>query len=102
MKISIDFDGVICKRQGIPTIRDWESNSEPMEGALDAIVLLKSLGHKVWIFTANHEQDKVRSWLKKNGFPELKITNIKEPAQDYIDDRAIRFTNWQDIRKYFS
>lgn len=100
MKIAIDFDGVICKREGIPTIMNWE-DAKPMEGALDAINLLIKQGYKIWVFTSNERPDKVLEFLAIHGFPELKITNIKEPAHVYIDDRAIRFTNWQDMRKYF-
>lgn len=72
-----------------------------MEGAKDAINLLINNGHKVWILTSNPDLNMVSSWLKRYEFPELRITSIKEPAHVYIDDRAIRFTNWQDIRKYF-
>ena len=99
MNIAIDFDGVIIKRNGIPTIRTWDD--KPIEGALDAINLLLSQGKKLWVFTSNKEPEKVKEWLKNNGFPELEVTNIKKPAHVYIDDRAIGFTNWQDIRKYF-
>ena len=101
MKIAIDFDGVICKRRGIPTIREWE-NFPPMEGALDSIKLLIKQGNEVWVFTSNPMQKNVRKWLEDNGFPKMEVTNIKKPAHIYIDDRAIRFTNWQDIRKYFA
>lgn len=99
MKYAIDFDGVICKREGIPT---KEGFGEPMEGALESIKLLKKMGHKVWVFTSNPDLEMVHEWLFKHKFPRLKITNIKTPAHVYIDDRAIRFTNWMDIRKYFS
>ena len=73
-----------------------------MEGALDSIKLLMSLGHEVWVLSSNPDLQKVANWLHKYEFPQMKVTNIKEPAHVYIDDRAIRFTNWQDIRKYFS
>ena len=102
MKIAIDFDGVLCKRKGIPTIKEPVSNCEPMEDALDAIKLFKKMGNEVWVFTSNEDPDGVRLWLNTNGFPELEVTNIKKPAHAYIDDRAIRFDNWQNIRKYFS
>jgi len=98
LKIVSDFDGVICKRNGIPTEKGF---GEPMEGSLEAIKYLISLGHEVWILTSNPDLNEVASWLYKYSFPLLKITNIKEPAHVYIDDRAIRFTDWQDIRKYF-
>ncbi len=99
MKIAIDFDGVIIKRNGIPTIRTWDD--DPMEGALESINLLLNMKHKVWIFTSNPEILEVRKWLDKHDFPRLEVTNIKKQAHVYIDDRGLRFTNWQDIRKYF-
>ena len=97
MRIAIDFDGVICKRTGIPTKAGM---GRQMSGALDSIKLFISLGHEVWVFTSNPEPEKVKKWLDVNHFPKLKITNIKEPCTMIIDDRAVRFTNWQDIRKY--
>ena len=97
MKILCDFDGVICKRTGIPT---KEGLGRPMPGGLDAITLFMELGHKVLIFTSNPKPGEVKKWLKRYHFPELQVTNIKEPCHMIIDDRAVRFTNWQDIRKY--
>lgn len=102
MKIAIDFDGVICQRNGIPTIRNSWWEDKPVEGALDSINLLLKMKYKVWIFTSNPEMHKVMEWLNRHNFPELEVTNIKKPAHIFIDDRAIRFTNWQDIRKYFA
>lgn len=101
MKIFCDFDGVICARKGIPTMDYW-SDCKPKKGALDSIRLLLNLGHEVCIFTANPEPERVKEWLSFYEFPDLRVTNIKEHANVYIDDRAIRFTNWNDIRKYFS
>ena len=43
---------------------------------------------------------KVKQWLMANGFPPMEVTNVKIPAFMYIDDRAIRFTNWSDIVNY--
>lgn len=100
MKIAIDFDGVICKRVGIPTV--METDDIPVEGALHAIELFLKMKYHIWVFTSNPNLKEVEKWLRENGFPELKVTNIKEPAHVYIDDRAVRFTNWQDIRKYFA
>ena len=97
MKLLIDFDGTICKRHGIPT---QEGFGRPMPGAKDAIKLFQKLGHDVCVFTSNPKLKEVKKWLKRCKFPELKVTNIKEPCHIIIDDRAVRFTNWQDIRKY--
>ena len=101
MKIACDFDGVICKREGIPTKEDW-TESVPMPGAKEAIKMFIKLGHEVWVFTSNPDRTKVKSWLNLYNFPELEITNIKKPCHIIIDDRAIRFTSWQDIRKYIN
>jgi len=101
MKIAIDFDNVICKRKGIPAIQESWSQKKPVEGAQDAIKLIISQGHDVWVFTSNPDLDDIVKWLKSNEFPKLRVTNIKEFANVYIDDRALRFTNWNDIRKYF-
>ena len=102
MRIAIDFDGVIMTRRGIPTSKEIWYNNKPVKGALASVKLLLSLGHEVWIFTSNPEPEIVIRWLERNKFPKLEVTNIKKPCQIIIDDRAIRFTNWQDIRKYFS
>ncbi len=97
--IFVDFDGVIHKFD-----KGWTGimpQQEPVEGSLEAINLLLSKGFEVVIFTTREDVVEVMFWLKKYGFPDLRITNKKEPALAYIDDRGIRFTNWQDIIKYF-
>lgn len=100
-KIAIDFDGVICKSVGIPTEKlEWDKR-KPVKDSLAAIIFLKKRGHNIWVFTANSEMGEVRKWLTKHKFPRLEVTNIKKPAHVYIDDRGLRFTNWQDMRKYF-
>jgi hypothetical protein len=102
MTISIDFDGTIMKREGIPTAKgDWLDN-EPMPGALESINLFIDLGHQVIISTSNRDIERIKAWLEKNNFPEIKVTNEKVICHIHIDDRALRFTNWQDIRKYIA
>jgi hypothetical protein len=101
MKIAVDFDGVLMKHEDIPSKVDW-NNDRPVEGAVDAIKLFLKEKHEVWVFTSNLNIEQIKSWLKRNGFPELEITSIKKPATVYIDDRGLRFTNWNDIRKHFT
>ena len=99
-KICIDFDGVLidhphslsfseCLRQGKPTDRSVE------------ILKYLSRFYELVVLTArkDDELEQVREWLSTQGFPTMEITNKKIPAMVYIDDRAVRFTNWTDISK---
>jgi hypothetical protein len=101
--IAVDFDGVIHKYgQGY---KDGSIYDYPVEGAFEAIGLLQRKGYKIVIFTARKELKAVFDWCELWGRGALKstprVTNQKPPAICYIDDRAIRFTNWQDILNYF-
>jgi len=103
LKIAVDFDGTICKRNQVPRVGDFFSE-EPNEFAQSALDLLKK-EYDVYILT-NRDPDEwlsIYKWLNDNGFPKgIRVTNIKEKdTVAYIDDRAIRFTNWLDITKYF-
>lgn len=99
MKIAIDFDGVIIDHPDIPTRKDWWKD-KPQSGALDAIKFLILQGHDIYILTARREIAEVYGWLLGYDFPFLHITNKKQPGTDvYIDDRAVRFTNWKDMVK---
>lgn len=86
-KIFIDFDGVINDYSGW---KDGEMNN-PKEGALDFIKEL-NLNYDIWIFSSRDRQ-KIQEWLIKYRFDKYikGVTNIKEPAYVYIDDRGIRF-----------
>src|SRR3990167_2789568 len=98
MRIGIDFDGTICKRQGVPRKDDYLT-SPPQENALEAIWWLQVQGYEPYVFTSREEKNGIYWWLYYNGFPEIEITNKKKRNTiAYIDDRAIRFeNNWQSI-----
>lgn len=97
--IAIDFDGVIHKYS--KAYHDGSIYDGPIEGARDALRLLKKKGYKVVIFTARPNADEIVGWLKTHRIEVDEITNKKPKAVAYIDDRAIRFTNWRDILNYF-
>ena len=109
--IAIDFDGVIHKYS-----KGWQDGDiydNPVDGALEAIQKLTYKNYKVVVFTARIEHGVVRDWIidelhkckALQGEPfkieNITVTNIKPQAIAYIDDRAIRFTNWKDILNYF-
>ncbi len=97
-RLLVDFDNVIHDAKS-----GWLEGiiyGGLIEGAKEKIELLQKSGFEVIVFTAREDTVTVKEWLYKNGL-ELEVTNIKLPALAYIDDRAIRFTNWEDIVKYF-
>ena len=103
-RILVDFDRVIHKYS-----KGWNGGDiydGPVKGAIEAIKLLQFDGFEVVVFTSlsalgEARNIEVRKWLKKHGV-EIQVTNTKLPAMAYIDDRAIRFTNWRDVLNYFT
>lgn len=101
MKVAIDFDGVLCDRQGLPRSHGF-IDCPPMDYAHEALKCLRRNGHEFYILTAREEKDwpAIKKWLKESGLPRIRITNKKDPGTAiYLDDRAVRFTNWIDFCK---
>lgn len=98
--IAIDFDGVICNLKGIKRPHDFEY-AEPHEGTKEAIEELIKNGYGLWIFTSRPQVEwkDMEKWLERYHIAVLPISNVKENATIYLDDRAVRFTNWQDFCK---
>ena len=105
--IAIDFDGVIHKYS--KGFQDGSIYDEPIEGVKEALKKL-SKKFRIVIFTTrlnpcfdNEEKmnEDITNWLVKHEIYHDELTNNKPPAIAYIDDRGIRFTNWEDILKYF-
>lgn len=86
-KIFIDFDGVINDYHG------WQNGTmpAPKEGALEFVKEL-SANYELCIFTSRNCEE-VLKWLENHHFKKYikTVTNQKEPAHIYIDDRGIRF-----------
>ncbi len=97
----IDFDGVL--HDAPYGYQDGEIYGKPTDRAPEMLKKLFDAGFDCVVFTAREEADypKIYDWLSENGFPELPITNRKIPALAYIDDRAVRFTNWTDIVRLY-
>ncbi len=98
-RIAIDFDGVLI---------EWGTGDnimggKPKGGAAKAVKSLVDMGYYCYVLTARDKRHWliIKEWLVKHKFPEMEVTNVKKKAVVYIDDRAIRFTNWQDIRRYY-
>jgi len=97
--LAIDFDGVIHKYS--KGYYDGTIYDEPMEGAIETLKCL-SEEYNLVIFTARPNKEDIKGWLEKYGFDiDIEVTDKKIPAQVYIDDRGLRFTNWKDIKNLF-
>ncbi len=86
-KIYIDFDGVLNNYSG------WNNGKlpKPKDGALMFIEKM-SIEYEIWIFTTR-DRETVWKWLIRNHFDRYieDVTDKKEPAYVYIDDRGICF-----------
>lgn len=103
--IAVDFDGVIHAYS-----KGWHDGTvydEPVPDALEALRRLME-NYAVAVFTTR-DTVQVCRWLTARGFivhldweppfwrtrDALLVTNRKPAALAYIDDRAIRFTDWK-------
>ncbi len=105
--VAVDFDGVVHRYS-----RGWADGTiydPPVEGAFEALrQLLRH--HAVFVFTTR-DAGQVGAWLRERGGFEvatdpasvvtfwdtpnvLLVTDRKLAAVAYIDDRAIRFEDW--------
>lgn len=108
MRIVVDLDGTIC-----PVRKDGESYSSllPYEGAAEKLKSLRKEGHYIIIQTARNmatcdsNVGKVMKniglvtleWLKKYDIEYDEIFFGKPNGEVYIDDRAFRFSGWNEI-----
>jgi hypothetical protein len=85
----MDFDGVLAYHEtGDPITKI----GEPLKPGIDLAKQIVRQGYKLVVLTARpiKMQDEISDWLKKQGV-KAQVTNVKPPAELYIDDRAIRY-----------
>jgi hypothetical protein len=113
--VAVDFDGVIHRYS-----KGWYDGTiydEPMPGAIEGLKALQET-YAVFVLTSR-DPGRVAAWLidrnvisvwytdtpdAENQHPDfwndqemVLVTNRKLPAVAYIDDRAIRFTDWASV-----
>lgn len=114
--IALDFDGVVHRYgQGW---HDGTAYDKPMDGFEDAFRYLMR-DYNVFILSTRDAKT-IQDWFAER-FPNVQteiipndtkrifwdkegvlgITNKKLSAMAYIDDRAVRFTNWKDIKNKY-
>lgn len=117
MTLAVDFDGVIHKY-----LRGWADGSIYDDPVRDAFVSLDFLMQRgpVFIHTARKPAQVARwiekrsgytiectTWLPRTWYGKRKpfwntrglllVTDRKYPATHYIDDRALRFSSWDQV-----
>jgi len=94
--LAVDFDDTIAHEN------EDKSIGEPEEGVKEALTQLKEDGYIIEIYSARANDDKgadeIKQWLDTHEIPYDSILNIEKPiATHYIDNRAIKYTNWKDV-----
>lgn len=105
--IAIDFDGVIHKCS--KGYHDGTVYDEPIDGALESLKKIKSMGFNIVIFSCKSRTDRpsvggkngtemIWDWFKKYNVDHL-ISDVvpeKPRAICFIDYKGYRFENWCD------
>lgn len=93
--LAIDFDGVIHDYKN-PV--DGKSMGPPFDESLKAMLTLRKKGYKIIVHTVKAKtpagRKAVTDWLKYYKIPYHDVTAIKPNAVVYVDDRALRHTDW--------
>ena len=107
VNIGVDFDGVIHKNS--KGYHDGTVYDDPVEGAREALEKL-SEKYTVIVYTAKARKDRglvngrsgvqlIWDWLKEHNLNQYvsKVTAEKPRAVAYIDDKGIKFDNWDSV-----
>ncbi len=108
MRIVIDLDGTICP---IKQKHETYADLKPYPGAVEKMRALHEAGHYLIISTARNmatcdsNLGKVMrnvgkitlDWLEQYGIPYDEIYFGKPNAEVYLDDRALRFSDWSAV-----
>jgi len=108
MRICIDLDGTICESR-----RNGEryEDVKPIPGAVSALQKLKREGHTIIIHSSRHmdtcnnnigkivaiQAPIITEWCKRNQIYYDELVLGKPLADLYIDDKAMRFWDWNRI-----
>jgi len=75
----------------------------PVDGAVEAMRGMKARGHELIVFTVRGDRPKhVVDWLKFYEIPFDDVTRIKPDASLFIDDKALTFRGWEDLKSLWS
>ncbi len=93
MILAIDFDGTIHDNLNpVPGRR----MGPPIPGAKEALEYYHNQGHTIHIYTIwdPSKHYAIMDWMVYYRIPFDLVTNRKQNAHVYVDNRAVRFTDW--------
>jgi len=99
MILAIDFDGVIHDNKH-PI--EGRRMGPPIKGAKEALETFIKRGDTIIVFTVwggVKGQKTISDFMHYYHLPFNQITNIKPQADVYIDDKGLRFINWEEVLK---
>ncbi len=93
----IDLDGTICSEEK----QFSRTLAIVNKGAREALQKIRDNGHTIIIYSARTwaEYELTIDWLKKNKIPFDQLILGKPQGDYWIDDRAIKYKNWEKILK---
>lgn len=94
MQLIIDLDGTICTEEK----QFSRALARPMPGAVKAMQQLKESGHTLIIYSARTwaEYELTVDWLKKHEVVYDQLILGKPQGDYWIDDRAVRHSDWSE------
>lgn len=111
IRVVVNLDGTICdvKQPGQSYL-----DVLPKEGSRETLINLRGTGAYIIIYTARHMrtcnnnvelvretmEETTRQWLSKHCIPFDELVFGKPYGDIYIDDLAIPFVSWTDVKAY--
>jgi capsule biosynthesis phosphatase len=110
MRVTVDLDGTICETKGP---NQTYAEVSPLPGAIESLKDFKSRGYYIIIHTARNmatynnnlgaiiknQAGIVTDWLKKYEIPYDELLFGKPNVDVVIDDKALRYRSWEQVRK---
>lgn len=104
--VAVDFDGVLCADSPNVYADFVNEHHQPlMAGAVEGMAWLRKQGFEIVIYTCREygQRKFLETFLSHHGLEHDYIVFHGKPRADfYIDDKAVRFTNWPDVVKTLS
>ncbi len=109
MRYCFDIDGTIAE---LRNKGEFYSEVKPKEGAVETLKKLNEEGHYIILYTARNMETfsgnlgKINAvqgpilyeWLEKYEIPYDEIYFGKPNADVYIDDKAVKFESWKNLK----